>query len=221
MSKPKKDTEPTSDAAALAHSMVPVENPPGETSEDWITHFVPDETPPKRHQFDPIVGDLICERIASGELLSKIEKEPGMASRRTVDRWILKSPEFAREYAIAQKLRCEAMLDQTIEIVDDEASVFIDTKSEDGTTRTFVKGGLDRAVARADRRERYIAKILPRTWGKDGLGLLVADPSAPALEPPRNGDTAKDMGNVIVLENHPLREEILAWQRVADQAKAR
>jgi hypothetical protein len=30
---------------------------------------------------------------------------------------------------------------------------------------------------------------------------------------------AKNMGNVAVLENHPLREEILAWQRVADEAK--
>src|SRR4030081_3623059 len=41
---------------------------------------------------------------------------------------------------------------------------------------------------------------------------------APALEPPRNGDDARNMGNV-VLDQHPLRDEILAWQRIADAAK--
>jgi hypothetical protein len=58
--------------------------------------------------------------------------------------------------------------------------------------------------------------MLPRKWGDQGHGL--GEP-APALEPPRNGDNAKNMGNAVVLENHPLREEILAWQRVADEAK--
>ena len=56
-----------------------------------------------------------------------------------------------------------------------------------------------------------IPKMLPRKWGDQGHGL--GEP-APALEPPRNGDNAKNMGNAVVLENHPLREEILAWQRV-------
>jgi hypothetical protein len=30
---------------------------------------------------------------------------------------------------------------------------------------------------------------------------------------------ARNMGNVAVLENHPLREQILEWQKLADQAK--
>jgi hypothetical protein len=53
-------------------------------------------------------------------------------------------------------------------------------------------------------------------WGDEGHGL--GEP-APALEPPRNGDNARNMGNVAVLENHPLRDQILEWQRLADQAK--
>jgi hypothetical protein len=44
--------------------------------------------------------------------------------------------------------------------------------------------------------------MLPRKWGDQGHGL--GEP-APALEPPRNGDNAKNMGNAAVLENHPLR----------------
>ena len=56
----------------------------------------------------------------------------------------------------------------------------------------------------------------PAKWGDEGHGL--GEP-APALEPPRNGDDARNMGNVAVLENHPLRDQILEWQRLADQAK--
>ena len=55
--------------------------------------------------------------------------------------------------------------------------------------------------------------MLPRKWGKEGHGL--GEP-APALEPPRNGDTAKNMGR---LDQHPLRPQIEAWQRLADAAK--
>jgi hypothetical protein len=36
----------------------------------------------------------------------------------------------------------------------------------------------------------------------------------PALEPPRNEDDARK-----VLDQHPLKEQIMAWQRIADQAK--
>jgi hypothetical protein len=71
-------------------------------------------------------------------------------------------------------------------------------------------------MARINIRYKTLAKMLPRKWGDEGHGL--GEP-APALEPPRNGDNATNMGNAVVLENHPLREEILAWQRVADQAE--
>ena len=83
-------------------------------------------------------------------------------------------------------------------------------------SKAFTKEGLAYAMARINIRYKTLSKMLPRKWGDEGHGL--GEP-APALEPPRNGDNAKNMGNAVVLENHPLREEILAWQRVADEAK--
>ena len=54
--------------------------------------------------------------------------------------------------------------------------------------------------------------------GQDGHGL--GEP-APAVEAPRNGDSAKNMGDVVVLDQHPLRDQILAWQRLAEAARAK
>ena len=54
--------------------------------------------------------------------------------------------------------------------------------------------------------------VAPRKWGDEGHGL--GEP-APAPEPPRNGDDARK------LDQHPLKEQIMAWQRIADAAKAK
>ena len=82
-------------------------------------------------------------------------------------------------------------------------------------SKAFTKEGLAYAMARINIRYKTLSKMLPRKWGDEGHGL--GEP-APALEPPRNGDDARNMGNV-VLDQHPLRDEILAWQRIADAAK--
>jgi hypothetical protein len=89
------------------------------------------------------------------------------------------------------------------------------------------QNGLDRSRSTSPRpaiefsqwtRFLFPAVILETSVFQEGHGL--GEP-APALEPPRNGDNAKNMGNVAVLENHPLRDQILEWQRLADQAKKR
>ena len=80
--------------------------------------------------------------------------------------------------------------------------------------REFTKEGLTYALARINTRYSTIGKMLPRKWGKEGHGL-----GEPAPEPPRDGSTAKNMGNVVVLDQHPLKAQIEAWQRLADAAK--
>jgi hypothetical protein len=103
----------------------------------------------------------------------------------------------------------------TNEIIDDKKEIVTETttEDEDGTKRVskaFTKEGLAYAMARINIRYKTLSKVLPRKWGKDGHGL--GEP-APALESPRNGDDARK------LDQHPLKEQIMAWQRIADQAK--
>jgi hypothetical protein len=73
-------------------------------------------------------------------------------------------------------------------------------------SKAFTKEGLAYAMARINIRYKALAKMAPRKWGDEGHGL--GEP-APAPEPPRNGDDARK------LDQHPLKEQIMAWQRLA------
>jgi hypothetical protein len=223
MSRKKHDTTPVAEAAELAHGLLGEDDakPVSETRADWIEVLADTPAPDSRHIFSPAVGNLVCERIAAGETLNKIASEPGMPSRSTIDRWCTDRPEFKRQYDIAVQLRADGLLEETIEIIDDKKEIVTETttEDEDGTKRVskaFTKEGLAYAMARINIRYKTLSKMLPRKWGDQGHGL--GEP-APALEPPRNGDNAKNMGNAVVLENHPLRDQILEWQRLADEAK--
>src|SRR6202048_3915910 len=223
MSRKKHDTTPVAEAAELAHGLLGEDDakPLSETRADWIEILADTPAPDSRHIFSPAVGNLVCERIAAGETLNKIASEPGMPSRSTIDRWCTDRPEFKRQYDIAVQLRADGLLEETIDNIDDKKEIVTETTTEDEdgikrVSKAFTKEGLAYAMARINIRYKTLSKMLPRKWGDEGHGL--GEP-APVLEPPRNGDNAKDMGSVGVRENTPVREEILAWQRVADEAK--
>ena len=221
MSRKKHDTTPVAAAAELAHGLLGEDDakPVSETRADWIEVLADTPAPDSRHIFSPAVGNLVCERIAAGATLNQIASEPGMPSRSTISRWRTDRPEFKRQYDIAVQLRADGLLEETIDIIDDKKEIVTETitEDEDGTkrvSRAFTKEALAYALARINVRYTTIGKMLPRKWGKEGHGL-----GEPAPEPPRNGDNAKNMGNVVVLDQHPLKAQIEAWQRLADEAK--
>jgi hypothetical protein len=64
----------------------------------------------------------ICDRIADGELLLQICREPGYPSRATLYRWRRRYPDFDRDYNLAVMLWVEALSEECIEIVDNLSS---------------------------------------------------------------------------------------------------
>jgi hypothetical protein len=184
--------------------------PVSETRADWIEVLTDTPAADKRHIFSPAVGNLVCERIANGESLLKISSEPAMPSRSTMHRWCRDNREFREEYQIAVQLRADGLLEETIDIIDDKKEMVTETvtENEDGTKRVskaFSKEALAYALARINIRYKMLSKMLPRKWGDEGHGLG---------EPARNGDDARN-----ALDQHPLKEQIMAWQRIADAAK--
>src|SRR3984893_17956179 len=117
MSRKKHDTTPVAEAAELAHGLLGEDDakPLSETRADWIEILADTPAPDSRHIFSPAVGNLVCERIAAGETLNKIDSEPGMPSRSTIDRWCTDRPEFERQYDIAVQLRADGLLEETID----------------------------------------------------------------------------------------------------------
>lgn len=94
------------------------------------------------------VADKVCELIAEGKTLRKIEQMPGMPPKSTIDGWALDDVDgFAGRYARAQRIRTYGMRDEIVDISDDE------TLEPD-----------DKRV-RIDARKWVMAKTLPKEFG--------------------------------------------------------
>jgi hypothetical protein len=60
------------------------------------------------------VAELICDRIAAGELLEQICAEEGMPARRTVNQWLDHVPAFAPLYARARARQPEVLAERAM-----------------------------------------------------------------------------------------------------------
>ena len=220
MSRKKHDTKPVAAAAELAHSLLGEDDakPVSETNPDWVEAVLGEQTP-HWNAYSPSIASRVCERIAAGESLLKISKDTGMPSRATVYRWCASNQDFLREYQAAVMLRTDGLLEETIDIIDDKKEMVTETTSEneDGTksvTKAFAKEGLAYAQARINAL-RHARKDAAAQVGQGGPRPGRARAGARAAAQRRR---CQNMGNV-VLDQHPLKEQIMAWQRIADQAK--
>ena len=104
--------------------------------------------------YTPILADAICKRIAEGESLRSVCRDPGMPSEGTVRAWARDNREgFGTRYRMARELQLEFWSDQIVEIAD---SADLDPR--------------DRQV-RIDTRKWIMSKLAPRRYGDR---LLVA-----------------------------------------------
>lgn len=69
-------------------------------------------------KYTPKLADKICEGLASGLTLRKIEKQRGMPSHRTILRWAASNETFRQQYREALVLGADAMAEETIDIAD-------------------------------------------------------------------------------------------------------
>lgn len=73
---------------------------------------------------DPIysdeIADLICARIADGEFLRVICRDPGMPKWRTVYNWKETKPEFAEKLKEARKAGYDALAEDSLLMLDDQ-----------------------------------------------------------------------------------------------------
>ncbi len=63
----------------------------------------------------PLLRDVICSRIASGESLKKISNESDMPSFATFQRWLREDKDFADAIELARQARAEFFAERTIE----------------------------------------------------------------------------------------------------------
>lgn len=156
----------------------------------------------------------ICGRVADGEKLLDICKEPGMPDRRTFFRWVMQIPSVQSQYRAALMLRKDALIEQVMEIAADSSRDFVVIESpgegdEPPTIdKVFDKEHFKRVKLHIDSLFRIVELETPKKYGD-----AIDPPAAPG-----NGDNAKPAEGAQVIENDPLHAAINAFRQAADKA---
>lgn len=95
----------------------------------------------------PTILTTICERIARGDTLRAICREPGMPCASVVYDWLAEDPEANLRFARAREVGFDAIADETVAIADD--------RDDDPASRRV----------RVETRLKLLAKWSPRRYG--------------------------------------------------------
>ncbi len=106
----------------------------------------------------------ICRRMAEGESLRAVCRDPAMPDKATVLRWLADKDkaEFRDQYAHARDMRADALFDEALEIADDAAGDW----TEDGNGNAVLDHEhVQRSRLRVDTRKWAAGKLAPKRYG--------------------------------------------------------
>jgi hypothetical protein len=126
--------------------------------------------PGRPSSYTPELAAKICARIAGGESLRSVCRDPAMPDLTTVFRWMPKRPEFHKQYDEACDARAQAMFDELVEIADTPMQGDVITEFDDG--RREIKRGdmLGHRRLQVDVRKWALARMSPKRFG-DKVGV--------------------------------------------------
>ena len=111
----------------------------------------------------------ICRRLAEGETLRAICRDPAMPDKATVLRWLADKAkaDFRDQYAHAREMQADALFDEALEIADDASGDW--TVDKDGK-KVVDHENVQRSRLRVDTRKWAAGKRAPKRYG-DKLNL--------------------------------------------------
>lgn len=112
----------------------------------------------KARPLDDQLKEEIIQRLANGELLISILREPDMPSRWAIWRAQLNDEQFAADMAMAREVAASVLADEVIEISDHAAEDY----RADGSINYEV---IARSKLKTDNRKWLIGKLDPKRWG--------------------------------------------------------
>jgi hypothetical protein len=138
--------------------------------------FAPKALGPKT-SFNWEIGDVIIERLAQGESLRAITKDPTMPSLATVLKWVANDVEgFAKPYNEARVAQAHAWAEDILEIIDDSSGDYV--VGADGR-REFNGEHVQRSKLRYEGRRWLASKALPRIYGDRNMTEISGPGGAP------------------------------------------
>jgi hypothetical protein len=121
------------------------------------------------------LAEEICERIASGELLTVICLDEHLPTVRRCNQWLRDHGEFAALYQSALSDRLSIFEEQIIQIPDEPARDFDEVKSKGGVRRVLDPGKLTAAKLRVEVRRLHLKAGKPHKWGDSTTLITKSD----------------------------------------------
>ena len=125
--------------------------------------------------YNDVIADLICMRLAQGETLIAICKEPDMPSQPCIYEWISKHPEFAKKYARAREQQAEFYAEEINTIANSPCMGLITKRDGEGNIiETTEADMIQHRRLQVDARKWFASKVYPKKFGEK-LGIGQAD----------------------------------------------
>lgn len=128
---------------------------------------------PKATRYSDAIFDEICARIAGGESVRGICRDPDMPNEQTFYAWLNKAEnessgdsDLAKKYARAREAQADAIFDECLSIADDAENDYMVRENADGSMVEVVNSeNVQRSRLRIDTRKWMAGKLRPKKYG--------------------------------------------------------
>lgn len=121
----------------------------------------------RKSKYTPELARQICKRMAAGEVLAQICRDPAMPCRETVSDWRDAHPEFEVQFQRAQQFQYEHWADEIIEIGEDGSNDWTEREIAGGRMVAAVDHEhVQRSKLRVENRRWLLGKLRPETYGE-------------------------------------------------------
>jgi hypothetical protein len=129
-------------------------------------HFKAEQARKEQIQFSESLAMELCHRVAGGEFLTIICKEPEMPTTRMVIQWKKEYKEFALLYDEAIRDRLEIFEDQLVTIADSSENDFKLVKKGGKQVKVLDAEVISRAKLMIDVRKAHLRAYRPERWSE-------------------------------------------------------
>lgn len=136
--------------------------------------------------FSEELFEEICDRLATGQSLRAICRDPHMPDEKAVRKWVTKdAAHLGPQYTLAREMGMDSLAEEVIEISDQPCM---------GPDGFIDNGAVQRARLMADSRRWFLSKAMPKKYGdkvtqeitgEDGGALITRIELVPVAARPR------------------------------------
>lgn len=120
-------------------------------------------------KYTPEIVEAILSRMMKGETLLSIGRDPELPDPRTIHKWVLSNPEFAKLYHEARRIQSHVWADQIKEISENPmlgTKTIVTTGGKDGpSTREETYDAVERARLNVDTAKWILARMNRADYG--------------------------------------------------------